>query len=219
MLPFMFIFNTDILLIDVTFLDGVIVFIASVAGMLAFCSAVQNYMFVRNRIWESLLLLVIAFSMFRLNFWQDRVSPPCIEIPSHEVLSRLGDDGPNGLAGNQRLRVQLRGLDFDDADRILQRNAILELDGALTADMRLEQAGLMLDISDGIAIVGEPSLGMLLFQELGNFDFYADRVVTVDYLFVETPDRAARAFFYLPFLAVLLVIDIIQHRRKRQSAG
>jgi TRAP transporter 4TM/12TM fusion protein len=218
-LPFMFIFNTDILLIDVTFIDGVIVFIASVAGMLAFCSAVQHYMFVRNRIWESLLLLVIAFSMFRPDFWQDRVSPPYIEIPGHEVLSRLGDDGPNGLAGDQRLRVQLSGPDFDDADRILQRNAILELDGALTADMRLEQAGLMLDISDGIALVGEPFPGMPLFQELGDFDFYADRPVTLDYLFVETPDRPARAFFYLPFLAVLLVIGIIQHRRKRQSAG
>ena len=130
-LPFMFIFNTDILLIDVTFLDGVIVFIASVAGMLAFCSAVQHYMFVRNRIWESLLLLVIAFSMFRPDFWQDRVSPPYIEIPGHEVLSSLGDDGPNGLAGDQRLRVQLSGPDFDDADRILQRNAILELDLSL----------------------------------------------------------------------------------------
>ena len=157
--------------------------------------------------------------MVRLDFWQDRVSPPYIEIPGHEVLSRLGDDGPNGLAGDQRLRVQLSGPDFDDADRILQRSAILELDGALTADMRLEQAGLMLDISDGIALVGEPFPGMPLFQELGDFDFYADRPVTLDYLFVETPDRPARAFFYLPFLAVLLVIGIIQHRRKRQSAG
>ena len=87
------------------------------------------------------------------------------------MLSRLGDDGPNGLAGDQRLRVQLSGLDFDDADRILQRNAILELDGALTADMRLEQAGLMLDISDAIAIFGEPFPGMPLFQEFGDFDF------------------------------------------------
>ena len=184
-------------------------------------------MFVRNRIWESLLLLVIAFSMFRPDFWQDRVSPPYNEIPGHEVLSRLGDDGPNGHAGDQRLRVQLSGPDFDDADRILQRNAILELDGVLTVDMRLEQAGLMLDISDGIAIVGEPFPGMPLFQELGDFDFCADRPVTPDYLFVETPDRLfvetpdrpAPAFFYLSFLAVLLVIVIIQNRRKRQSAG
>ncbi len=133
--------------------------------------AVQHYMFVRNRIWESLLLLVIAFSMFRPDFWQDRVSPPYIEILGHEVLNRLGDDGPNGLAGDQRLRVQLSEPDFDDADRILQRNAILELDGALTAVMRLEQAGLMLDISDGIAIVEEPFPGMPLFQEFGDFAF------------------------------------------------
>jgi len=38
--------------------------------------------------------------MVRLDFWQDRVSPPYIEIPGHEVLSRLGDNGPNGLAGD-----------------------------------------------------------------------------------------------------------------------
>jgi hypothetical protein len=164
-------------------------------------------------------LLVIAFSMFRPDFWQDKVSPPYIEIPGHEVLSRLSDEGPDGLAGDRVLRVQLSGPDFDDADRILQRNAILELDGALDAGARLEQAGLVLDISDGRAIVEEPFPGMPLFQELGDFDFYADRPVTLDYLFADTPDRPARALFYLPFLAVLFVIVMMQRRRGRQPAG
>ena len=218
-LPFMFIFNTDILLIDVTFLDGVIVFVAAVVGMLAFCSAVQHHMLVRNRIWESLLLLLIAFSMFRPDFWQDRVSPPYIDIPGHEVISRLADEGSGGLAGDRVLRVQFIGPDFDEADRILQRNSILELDGALAAEARLEAAGLILDISDGVARVEEPFPGTPLFQELGDFDFYADKPVTLEALFAETPDRPARALFYLPFLAAYAVIIFAQRRRQLEVAS
>ena len=41
-LPFMFIFNTGILLIDVSFLEGIIIFLTMTIGMLAFCSALNN---------------------------------------------------------------------------------------------------------------------------------------------------------------------------------
>ncbi len=47
-LPFIFIFNTDILLIDVSFIDGVVIFVTS-QRMLAFCSATQQFIFVKNR--------------------------------------------------------------------------------------------------------------------------------------------------------------------------
>tara|TARA_Y100000022_G_scaffold82342_1_gene70849 strand:- start:562 stop:936 length:375 start_codon:yes stop_codon:yes gene_type:complete len=115
--------------------------------------------------------------------------------------------------------VQFIGPDFDEADRILQRNSILELDGALAAEARLEAAGLILDISDGVARVEEPFPGTPLFQELGDFDFYADKPVTLEALFAETADRPARALFYLPFLAAYAVIIFAQRRRQLEVAS
>ncbi|MFO7648457.1 MAG: TRAP transporter permease [Halomonas campaniensis] len=56
-LPFLFIFNTDLLLIDVTFLQGIVIFIISTIAMLIFAAGTQGFMITRNRWYESILLL------------------------------------------------------------------------------------------------------------------------------------------------------------------
>ena len=76
LLPFLFIFNTDLLLIDVTPLQGVIVFIVATAAMLLFTAGTQGYFMARSKIWESIALILIAFTLFRPGFWMDMVSPP-----------------------------------------------------------------------------------------------------------------------------------------------
>ena len=51
-LPFLFIFNTELLLIDVTPMGAVVVFVVAVIAMLVFAAATQMYFVVRNRIWS-----------------------------------------------------------------------------------------------------------------------------------------------------------------------
>ena len=58
-LPFLFIFNTDLLLIDVTFLQGILIFVVSTIAMLIFAAATQGYMITRSRWYESAVLLLI----------------------------------------------------------------------------------------------------------------------------------------------------------------
>ncbi len=55
-LPFLVIFNTDLLLIDVTVMQGILVFIVATIAMLIFAAGTQGYMLTRNRWYESLLL-------------------------------------------------------------------------------------------------------------------------------------------------------------------
>ena len=211
-LPFMFIFNTDILLIDVGIIDGVIVVVVTTIGMLAFCSATQRYMIARNRLWETAAFLLIAFTMFRPDFWLERLSPPFIEVPGHQIIQHL-DATAGNVAGENPLRVRISGPDFDDADRIVNRSLILELQGDGAAADRIEAAGLLVTVDDGLAIVEEPFPGTPLFQQLGGFDFYADRQVTLDVVLVEIPDRPSRDWFYLPAIALLLGIAALQRRR------
>ena len=59
-LPFLFIFNTDLLLINVGFLGGVVVFCTALAAMLLFASATQGWFLTRNKWWDTVALLLIA---------------------------------------------------------------------------------------------------------------------------------------------------------------
>ena len=65
-LPFMFIFNSDLLLIGITsWWHIVFVFVTGVCAMFAFASLTQNYFIVKNRIYESVLLAGIVLMGLR----------------------------------------------------------------------------------------------------------------------------------------------------------
>ncbi len=69
-LPFMFIFNTEILLIGVDgWAHGLFIFGMCTLGMLAFTSASQNFMLVRNKPWETVLFLIVTFMFMRPQFF------------------------------------------------------------------------------------------------------------------------------------------------------
>ncbi len=51
-LPFLFIFNTDLLLINVDWLHGIFIFIVATVAMLLFAAATQGWFLARNRIYE-----------------------------------------------------------------------------------------------------------------------------------------------------------------------
>ncbi len=65
-LPFMFVFNSDLLLIGITsWLHIVFVFVTGVLAMFAFASLTQNYFIAKNRIYESVLLAAIVLMGLR----------------------------------------------------------------------------------------------------------------------------------------------------------
>ena len=65
-LPFMFVFNSDLLLIGITSLWHVIfIFVTGVSAMFAFASLTQNYFITKNRIYESVLLAAIVLMGLR----------------------------------------------------------------------------------------------------------------------------------------------------------
>ncbi|USD51659.1 TRAP transporter permease [Vibrio sp. SCSIO 43153] len=75
-LPFLFIFNTDLLLIDVDWAHGIAIFVISTIAMLIFAAATQGWFLTRNRWYEGVLLLLVAFTLFRPGFWIDMVVDP-----------------------------------------------------------------------------------------------------------------------------------------------
>ena len=215
-LPFMFIFNTGLLLIDVTLLEGVLIFLTTTIGMLAFCSATQRFILVKTKLWETLALLLVAFTLLRPDFWLDRVSAPYLEIDGDQVEDLLNGKISGASGALQDLRIRLTGPDFDNVDTIINKNTIVSLPAEGSAVERLRDAGLIINVMGDHVAVDEPFPGTPLFQELQNFDFYADQPVVLDAVLVEVRERPAKEWFYLP--ALLLLGGILFAQRQRYTA-
>ena len=208
-LPFLFIFNTELLLIDVTPLKAVAVFLVSTIAMLAFAAATQQYFLVRNRIWESLVLLLVAFSLFRPGFWLDQISPPFDIRAGSEIVTVAGAEPVDA-----DLKIEVSGPSFDDTDKIISTTLIVPLGAAADGEARLNTAGLTIMLEDDKALLEEPFPGTP-FEALGrNYDFYADTPVTVSEVFVPN-ERMPKEVFFIPAFALLAGIFFLQRGRKR----
>ncbi|MEM7289452.1 MAG: TRAP transporter permease, partial [Pseudomonadota bacterium] len=207
LLPFLFIFNTELLLIDVTWSKAIFVFIVAVIAMLLFASATQGWWLTRNKIWESALLLLVAFTLFRPGYWLDRVYPPYNDKEPAAVYEIVGD-----LPANGTLTFVVKGPDFDSGE-MTQTTLLVPLGDRSEAVDRLKKAGLSVIVEDGLAKVEEPFPQTPFFEQIGNlFDFYADEPVVLSNV-REDAERPAKEWFYIPAIFVLALVFLMQRRR------
>ncbi len=202
-LPFLFIFNTDLLLIDVSVVEGIIVFIVATAAMLIFAAATQGYFLARNRAYETVLLLLIAFTLFRPGFWMDMVSPPSIETAPNQIV-QVAD----AMEPGQQLRLRIDGEDAVGEPRSFV--ALLELGEGETGEDRLFNAGLELLI-DGEDVEVD-NAGFDSPAQAAGLDF-GQKIVVV-FAPVEQP---AKQLMYIPALIVLGLIIMMQRGRRRNE--
>ena len=101
-LPFIFIFNNELLMIGVgTWYHFLLVVISAVTAMMLFGAATQNFFLTKNRIWETAALLLVAFTLLRPGFWWDMVFPPLKEEPPAKLEQMVQADGP-GFSADHR---------------------------------------------------------------------------------------------------------------------
>ncbi|UOA30413.1 Sialic acid TRAP transporter large permease protein SiaM [Sulfitobacter sp. DSM 110093] len=135
-LPFLFIFNTELLLIGVTWGQGLFIFVVATVAMLLFAAATQGWFLARNRFYETIALLLIAFTLFRPGFWMDMVYPPYSEEAPTEIV-QAAEETPAG----ERLRLRVSGV--NDLGDPLEFVALLPIGAGETGAEKLEAAGLM----------------------------------------------------------------------------
>lgn len=211
LLPFLFIFNTDLLLIDVTWMKAIFVFIIAVIAMLLFASATQHWWLVRNKIWESIALLLIAFTLFRPGYWLDKVAAP---FDDHEParIFEVVDSSPDGKV----LTFVVSGPDYDTG-KVKSTTLLVPLGNRAEAVARLEKAGLIVSVEDGLAKLEEPYPQTPFFEIIGSkFDYYADDPVVVSKV-REKAERMPKEVFYIPAFLLLAVVFFLQRRRRRLS--
>ncbi|MGR3321496.1 MAG: TRAP transporter permease [Pseudooceanicola sp.] len=211
-LPFVFIFNTDLLLIDVTLVQGIVVFIVATIGILIFTAATMGWFLTRNRIWETAAMLLIAFALFRPGFFMDMIQPPYNAIQPANFEEAVG----NAPVGRD-LRVVISGPDFDTLE-MKDVTVVLTVPEAGDAAARLDEWGLLLMPEGDRVILEEPMFGTPLSEKLSSFDFYGDDPVEITA--VQAPsNQLPKELMFIPALALMALIAFLQSRRAPAAAA
>lgn len=205
-LPFVFIFNTDLLLIDVTWMQGIIVFIAATIAILVFTAGTMGYFLTRSRIYESVALVLIAFMLFRPDFFMNRLQPPFSSIAPTEVAAALDSAEPG-----QELRFVVSGPDFDTGEMKDLSLVVPVAEGADGAE-KLEAMGFTTFEEDGLLKMDEPLFGTPIADQLGNFDFYADEAVRITEV-MAPQSQMPKELIFVPALILLGLVALLQRGR------
>ena len=198
-LPFLFIFNTDLLLINVGWIQGIFVFVTATIAMLLFAAATQGWFLTRSRLAESAVLLLIAFTIFRPGYFMDMIAPPWDDRPPTEMAQVLGE-APVG----QPFRLVIAGLN-DVGTPVEFRVQMTVPDGASGED-RMAALGLETMERDGKVIIDNVAFDSPA-QKAG-LDW--DQEIRMVRAPVATPSKY---LMYLPAFLALAGVVWLQRRR------
>ena len=198
-LPFLFIFNTDLLLINVDFAHGVMIFIVATIAMLIFAAATQGYFLVKSRWYESVLLLLVAFTLFRPGFWMDLLHDPYRDTAPAELVQTMGQ-----VEAESTLRLRMEG---EDAVGKLRRFTVLlpVPDGASGED-RLAKLGIQTYEQDGKILIDTVTFG----SQAAELGLEMDQQI----LSVKAPtERWNKELMWLPGFLLFGAVVWLQRRR------
>ncbi len=206
-LPFFFIFNTDLLLIDVTLVQGIVTAIVATVAILVFTAGTMGWFLTKNRIHESVALILIAFALFRPDFFMDRIQPPFRMLDPANLAQAVEEADPG-----EELRIVVSGPDFDTGE-ITETTLVLPVARDAPGEDLLAEAGLALvPLEDGRVSFEEPMFGTPYAQTFLDFDFYADRPMTIDS--VKAPaDQMPKELMFIPALVLLAFLALLQRAR------
>jgi TRAP transporter 4TM/12TM fusion protein len=202
-LPFIFIFNNELLLIGVgTWFHLTLIIVASVIAMLCFAAGTQRYFQTKNRTWESLALLLVAFTLLRPGFWWDRIYPPLLEKPASQMEEILGEMKP----GDQ-LRITIKGEDFDGKE--YTKTVMLPVGKGETGADKLAEIGIETRRENGD-----------IYVDMVSFASPAEKAgITFDQkiLSIQLPaERPPQQLMFIPALILLGLVFYVQRRRKKR---
>jgi hypothetical protein len=205
-LPFVFIFNPEILLIDITSWTHLIwVIFTAMAAILLFSAATMNWFITKSRWWETAILLLCCFTLFRPAWWLDRFYPAHVEVPAREFLSKV-QQAPS----DQRLTMVVEGLNLEGEN--VRKTVSIPLGDPQEPRLRLRAVGL------GVTPAGEK----VAITNVA-FGSYAKRIgLESGYEIVSVLEPAERPSRTIPAIIALILaagVGGLQFARSRKGAA
>jgi len=201
-LPFVFIFNNDLLLIGIDSLwDSFVIFITASIAILIFSAGSQGYFIVRNKLSESVVLVIISLTLFVPSFWINKFKPPYKEV-SVGQLEQILDEGAS------EVRLKVKGEDFigDEKKFVVDIN----FNEKLNATEKLSEYGINLYEMDDKYFVDYVKFASQAEKDGLMFDF------EITNLFV-AQDQPGKIVVYIPALIILAFIASFQFSRRKEE--
>jgi TRAP transporter 4TM/12TM fusion protein len=202
-LPFIWIFNTQLLLIDVHgWAELLRVVAACTLATLLFAAVTMLWFRVKSRCWETLVLLGAVALLFRPDFFMDQLYAPNRSVPAAQVFDVARDAGDSDT-----LVLRISGTTIE-GEEIRKTVAVRLGEKGEDGRKRLAEAGLQLvPLGDAVQI-GQVKFGSRARK--GGFE-QGWEVASV-----ELPtDRPSTHWFYLPALLLVALVWWNQGRRMR----
>ena len=203
-LPFLFIFNTDLLLINIGVMHGILIFIVATIAMLIFAAGTQGWFITRSRWYESILLLLVAFTLFRPGFWMDIAHDPYQDIAPSQLMQILGqvDEG-------SKLRLRIQG--EDELGEPHEFVVLLPVPAGSDGEERLNALGFTLIEEDGKTLIDNVTFA----SQAADLGLEFDQQI----MKVRAPtERMRKEIMWIPGLLLLFLVSALQWRRKRLTA-
>jgi len=205
-LPFIFIFNNELLMIGVgTWYHFIIVVGGAVVGMLVFAAATQRYFLTKNRLWETAALLLVTFTLLRPGFWWDRIYPPLEEVKATRLEQIIEKTEPG-----THLRIEVAGEDF--RGRPFTKSLMLRVGDEPTPKERMLAIGIETRVEDGRVFVDNIIFGSP--AERAGMDF--DQEILHVYIPADIPPKH---LMFIPAFLLLALIWFLQRKRTLQLAA
>jgi TRAP transporter 4TM/12TM fusion protein len=202
-LPFVFIFNPQLLFIGVSaWWEAVLVVASATAASLLFAAATMAWFRARCRAVEIGLLLVATFLLFRPDWLVDRFYPKYVSAPARDIF-RIAD----ALGPDQLLIVSVKGESIEGDE--VRKLVALPMGPGPDGRERLRSAGVTLARGEQVQITnvrfGSPA------RKLGVSAGY-----TIEEVKLPNPRRPAAYWAFVPALGVALAVWLWQGRRARR---
>lgn len=205
-LPFMFIFNTELLMIGIRGLGHLLMVVLSATiAMLVFAAATQGWFVTKNKLWETLILLVVTFLLFRPGFIMDKFYPPLQEVEASKIYEVAGE-----LPDKAQIRVQVKGETLEG--KAVDKVVMLPVGDKGKGEDRLrDAAGLELREEEGKLIIDNLVFGGVAEKQKLDFDW---EIASVQ---IENEGRPAKQWIYPFALALLALVWFVQRARARRE--
>jgi hypothetical protein len=201
-LPFVFVFNPALLIIDVHgWWEVLLVGFSATVASCVFAAATMGYFQTRCKWWEVVLLLAATFALFRPDFFMNKLYEPYAEVPAKEIFQVAKD-----LGENDRLVLVIEGTNVEGED--VRKTVAVQLTKPGEGRVRVAESGLSVSVAgDEVRITGVKfgSRAKKSGFEQG-FKVGAIKVPT---------DRPSEHWVYIPALALVAFIYFLQRARIR----
>ena len=203
-LPFIWIFNPQLLLIDVHgWGELILVVTACSVAMLVFAALTMSWFRIKLKWWEFALLTLSVALLFRPGFFMDRIAPEYTAAPADQVY-----EVAKNLPGNGTLVMQIKGTTLEGDD--VEKTVSVQLgDKGPDGRKRLADAGLTL-----VPLGTDMQVGAVKFGSQAKRSGFEPGW---DVSHVQVPtDRPTKYWFFLPGFLLAALVWWLQGLRMRQ---